>query len=181
MCVLNVWVWAHVTECWSLPIKGHTVTFHCEVFTILYDNAFLPNWLLQGMFYIIHRSCVSIPDLFLFFLCVFVKMIIWRELCLLRLLLDCDSDWFHSNWNKQMPMKRVCFWIVLQHVKVIWLSDCFTVKCVQKFSVCLYVCIALRWCSAKVCVLHGPIFTTLHYSIQPCFIFGTWRFVTPQN
>lgn len=32
---------------------------------ILYDNAFLPNWLLQGMFYITLQSCVPIPD----FLC----------------------------------------------------------------------------------------------------------------
>lgn len=32
---------------------------------ILYDNAFLPNWLLRGMFSIILWSCVPIPD----FLC----------------------------------------------------------------------------------------------------------------
>lgn len=35
------------------------------------------------------------------------KMIIWRELFLQRLLLDCD--WFHSNPNKQNPTKRIYF------------------------------------------------------------------------
>lgn len=29
-----VYGWAHVAECWSLSIKGHTVTFHCEIFMI---------------------------------------------------------------------------------------------------------------------------------------------------
>jgi len=79
---------------WMLTVKGHTVTFHCEIFTILYDNVFLPNWLLQGMFYISLQNCVSIPNF-----CV--KMINWRGLRLLRLLLGYDFDWFHSTRNKQ--------------------------------------------------------------------------------
>lgn len=63
----------------------------------------------RHVLYYSSELCVHSWFIFIFFVRVFVKMIIWRELCLLRLLLDCDSDWFHSNWNKQMPMKRVCF------------------------------------------------------------------------
>lgn len=116
-CAVCVWVWPHVTECCSLSISGHTITLHCEVFKILYDNAFLPNWLLRGMFYIILWSYVSIPDLCVCVcarMCsrvcvrVCVKMIIWRELCLLRLLLDCDFDWFHSNWKPTWCMFLDC-------------------------------------------------------------------------
>lgn len=125
---LCVWVWAHVAECWTLSIKGHTVTFHCEVFMILYDNAFLPNWLLQGMFYIILQSCVPIPD----FLCQNnnFKRIMSRSLSP-----DCDFDWFHSNLNKQKPAKHI-FWIVLQSVSGNWFPDSFRINRMQEFSVC---------------------------------------------
>lgn len=43
------------------------------------------------------------------FLIFSIEMIVWGELCLLRLLLDCDFDWFHSNWNEQKPTKRTFF------------------------------------------------------------------------
>lgn len=57
--------------------------------------------------FILFRSCVSIPDCF-----IFVKMIIWRELCL-RLFLGCDFffffNWFHSNPNKQKLTEYIYF------------------------------------------------------------------------
>lgn len=52
---------------------------------ILYDNAFLPNWLLQGMFYIIPLIYLSIPD----FLC--------QNDSLKRIVSTADCDSFYSN------------------------------------------------------------------------------------
>lgn len=108
-------------------------------------NAFLPNWLLQGMFYIILQSLCG-P----FLISCVKKMILWRELYQWRLLLCSDFDWFHSNLNKQKPTKRA-FSIVLR-VKV---------NCMQEVSVCSQI---LPWHYA---VPRSAIFTTLHNSIRP--------------
>lgn len=61
-----VWMWAHIAECCSSSRKGHTATFHCDIFMTL-CQCFLAIWLLQGMFWSFSEfvcpfliSCVSI-------------------------------------------------------------------------------------------------------------------------
>lgn len=103
---LCVWLQTHLTECWSLSIKGHTVTFHCEVFMILYDNAFLPNWLLRGTFYIISELCVH--SWFLSFLSKWLfedNYVYSMSFSGLWFFLN----WFHSNLNKQKLMEYIYF------------------------------------------------------------------------
>lgn len=80
---------------------------------ILYDDAFLPNWLLQGMFYIIPRSHVSIPD----FSCQNLKE---NNVCCVFYRTVILTDFIPTQISKSIRT----FWIVLQRELVSGLSVC---------------------------------------------------------
>lgn len=131
VCARVCRVWAHITECWSLSIKGHTVTFHCEVFMILYDNAFLPNWLLQGMFYIISELCVH--SWFLVSKWSFEENYVYCAFYWTVIL----TDFIPTGISKSL--ETYIFWIVFERLNVNWFPDRFRISCMQEFSICSQV------------------------------------------
>lgn len=102
--------------------------------------------------------CKACFILFLGVVCPFlisrVKIIIWRELCLLRLLADCDFDWFHSNLNKQRDVN-----FGLCHV-------CER-KLVSGLTVCRNSPSAHKYC-LEIMQLQGPhtLWTNIHHFTQ---------------
>lgn len=118
VCVLGVClcvcvgVCAHVAGCWSLSIRGHTVLFTVRFLRYCTKNAFLPNWLLQSMFYMISfTSWVSIPD------STCVKM-------------------------KRAPLSGLCFWLMSFQTKEAesLFGRCYVCRILQLTHIALRFC-----------------------------------------
>lgn len=125
--------------------------------------------------------CVACFILFFGVACPFLNScVIWsfeKKLCLLRLLQDCDFDWFHSNLSKSPNVYfGLCYnvWafkFILAFGFTVWRSF----LSVHKYCLEIMQFQGLHASRTNIHSCTALLNSIWHYLV----VFGTWRLVTP--